>query len=323
MKKVIIDLLKRVSLFILKRNYIKKIGKCEIYEDRIICFVDDKKIKKTSNEFTCYNLWLYGNLEYNKKFLQECGINKPVLYYFENIQFDKQLYINAYNDSELIFKNCTFIDCININHANNIIFDNNRYLSSYNYRGGNTFNISCRKIEDANSIKFLNEKFIVESKFKDLNISNKKESSFTLNLSSSEVSFDDCNIKNINLFSCRTRKLLLKDTTISSNEFCVTADNIKSSKSKIVSKNGVIIETNNCDRMFLNDIESEYIVFNDEEIENVSEIKKEINSLRNQRLLLLNVFKKLQYNCNNVISEELIELSNTMNKESIKKVLKK
>lgn len=321
MENKLLSMLKNIKNRYLELKYLNKIknyGKCEVHEEYIICFVDGDKIKRNSNGYVCYDLWLMGFSKFN-----ENVVNKPVRYIFENVEFDKMIYINSYNDLEIVFKNCIFYNQIYINNANSIVFEDNKYCSIYKYKGGEGFGISCRDVRDANKIKFLNDDLTVTS----LNIKNRFQSDkselINLNLSAREIIFDNCDISSVNLFTVKSKRFVLNNTNIKSKESYIGSVNIVSNNCNIYAENGIIVEVDNYDRSFFSDIESRYVVFNEAEYENTGELKKEIDDLKEQRILLLNTFKNIYNKCNNNILDEIMRVSDKMNNESVKKILKK
>ena len=146
----------------LKNKYLKEItnnlGKVEITDDKIICYVDQKKLDKqsiveieyvASSEFcikqTTHKIQLK-NLSDSK--LKELGIDLSVYFIFDNIQFG-DLSLNCDKDNiHILFKNCTFNKSINIK-APNVTFESNEYS------GVNSSEI----VIGANNLKIINETY--------------------------------------------------------------------------------------------------------------------------------------------------------------------
>lgn len=325
MKIKILNLIRKICVFFLKRDYINKItkyGKCEITDDKIICIVEEEKLVKYCNKYLYFDLNITDFFEKDKKILEICGLDKPIQYIIQGIKFKEKLYINVYGNNEIIFKECTFSDHININHVNNITFDNNKYIPKYIPKQKTAFWLSIRRIEDAKTIKIINNGLNCELKKDEVrNIGT--NSVFNTHLSADKVEIINCQNIICDILRIDTKNLYIENSKIESNESYITADNIDIENSKIDIKNGIVIENINCNDKAIKKIESLYILYNDEEICDEDNIIVKKETLHQKRLKLLEVLYKIKNNCEDIILYKLIKVSNTMGKELVTKILKK
>lgn len=90
----------------IKRKLTRNLGKVVEEEDKLICYVDKKKIKKTRYESTVY---CYGIIEKNKDLADYYKQNKPIVYILDGIELkNKNIHIHGYDNCEVIIKNCKF-----------------------------------------------------------------------------------------------------------------------------------------------------------------------------------------------------------------------
>jgi len=292
--KKINEIIDSAIIYVLRKSYfaiISDIGKCDICNDKIVCIVDENKIKKDSFNSWNYKLVLNGISkkfrENNKKVLKKCGLDKKIIYIIENINFDKRVYIDSY-DSEIIFKNCSFVDGIHIINADNIIFENNTYVLKDNK---NRFGIATRDVEDVKCIKFVNDNIFVTREEE-----SNDEILMNLDLFSKKVEIINTKVTKNSSVLVDTKELVISESTINSDELYITAEVIESHNSVANIKEGIIAENSDTyvDKYTLE-----------------------------QRKKLLNSLIKIREQCNSCISEKMIEVATNAQKESIKKVLKK
>jgi len=322
--------MKKISVFLLKRilfKNVRKYGKCKILEDKVICFVDEKKLKKHSNDIFWYKLNLYGIPLGYKEIASKYGFDKPVEYVIEGIKFDKRILVNSYN-ADIIFRKCIFSRIVAIDHAANITFENNKYTLKYaNYVYGlmnnpnDYFWLENRDIGEIECIRFINDDLntVLDNKeSKD----NGKNLLMKVYLRAKRVEVINSEIKNNTVFLIDTEKLIMENSSINSDEVYITADNIESDNSNVIAKDGVIIESDGQVDSFLSDIESSNIFYNGKEFGR-EEILEEDKCLHEQRILLLNTLKNIKNNCDEYILKKINEVSNNINNKTVRKILKK
>lgn len=295
MKKVS-EIFDKIILNILRNSYlaiIKDIGKCSIIDNKVICLVDENKIKRDSFNSWNYKIMLNGlnkNFkEDNKEVLKKLKVDKGIQYIIENINFDKRVYIDSY-DSEIVFRNCSFTDGISIANVDSIIFENNVYILSNNNKE-NKFGISTSDIERVNTIRFIND---------NVYITNSDENSnnilINLDLFAKKIEIINSKISKNTSVLIDAKDFIISQSKISSDELYITAEVIESHNSVADIKEGIIAENSDTyvDKYTLE-----------------------------KRKLLLNKLIQLREQCDNNIFEKTKEIIADSQKEKIQKVLKK
>lgn len=294
--KLFYNLFRELELREIRKNIlsnIRKYGRYEILEDKIICYVDKEKIKNKYSEL----LQLHG-ISKKDKGAKKCKLDKPVQYIIEGIKFTKNIEISSYYDAEIIFRNCTFAGSIKIDHASSIVFENNKYISKSFFSKEkqevvcNQFWLSSRKNE-VDSIKFINDNLFAF---------NAEKSKMNLYLFAKKIEFLNSNIDTNRLLLIDTKDLKITNSDINSNELYITSNNIECEKMKIKSKEGVIIESNDNNETLLNNIDSKNLFYNGRKI---ITSKNKVNSERN---LLLEELRVLRENCNNICNNNVKKL---------------
>lgn len=256
------NFIKRVYIYLLKNHYMNKLrmyGKCEINEEQIICFVDEVKLKQNSTKNVTYFIELMGFQEIDENILELCGLNKPIKYIIEKIKFDKYIYIDSGSNIEIVFKECEFNERININSVNKITFENNKYITKPNFDEKEIFSISCRKMEDANCIKFKNDNLIGIQKCNNPVI-RKKERLVNTYLNAKKIEIVDCGDIHSDKLHFVTKELIIKNTTIHSKDTYINASDIEGKNSKIFSNNGIVIENDMNNYICIENVSSPYII---------------------------------------------------------------
>ena len=101
---------------------ITKIGSIIESDDKFICKVEQEKVR-----------WIRGALKgWHKNISDEVleinGLNKPIYYIFDGIEFKQALRISLENQrANLIFRNCTFKDGIYLEDCCDVEFEKNTY----------------------------------------------------------------------------------------------------------------------------------------------------------------------------------------------------
>lgn len=300
--------IKKLGLNILKKDVIKTItnnlGKVVEEEDKIICYVDKKKCKKDKYHYT---IPCFGNaVSYNyKKLAQRLKLNKPICYIIENIDFDKRVSLFAYNDCEVIIRNCNFEQGI-YGHINSKCTIDNSYIKAFL---DNT-SISAKNLTIQN-----------------MTIKNELYSNCQLKFSADEkLEIIDSNIGKLN-----------EQTTIileSGNNINLVNAKIESDVITVKAKNIYTDEKSNLitDKLNLNieefntlNITSPLIVYNGQSIINAKNqnLSKDDLLLNLKRLEFLEVLKKLKAKCESINNTKISEIKQELDNQSIVKVLKK
>lgn len=331
MKNKIYKILQKFAIFIIRKERLKnanKIGKCTINENEILCIVDGDKLKKKSNEHFEYDLSLNGIIyrDIDKKMLEICGLNKPVKYIIENVEFDRKIRINSYFNADIIFKNCIFNGSILLDVVSgSVTFEDNKYLANYNY-GINydkhtDFYISTRSMNGdstVNSIRFKDDYLFV-----DKNIIYSGNPVLKLYLSADKTQFINTVMANKDgELNIKTSELVLDKSTLYVKDAFIEADNIKYNKGFISAKDNVVIDNINTNEDFKGHVYADEVLYNGELIKR-NHKKDEENDLITKRNNLLNLLKKIKNNCDIYIYGEITRISGDINNQNVTKILKK
>lgn len=267
------------------RNIFNFSGKIEIKEDRIIGMVSKLSLNYTFKRGKDYGMCLCGydsrnlNLEDRDYFS-----NKPIYYVFENINFDRGVTIETFFDVNVIFKNCTFSDYINLSGVNNVIFESNKYLG--NNSGKKLFLNGYGK-----KIKFVNDN-LIDSRSADLGINLNFESVEIVN---SSLSADDCDV------SIKSKELVLDNAIIECSSFDLDCNDIIYGYSSVIDSKKKI-NVNNKNNSF--DFGSAYapVMFNNGNVVREKEVVgEEIVSARSVLISELKAISEYFSNINEVI----------------------
>jgi len=330
------------------RNFTDKLGKLEEIEEKIICHIDKKNLNKFKNNYF-YEIDLHGltnlNPEY-KNIANKYNCEKEVEYIFENIIFDDKMIISATDGTHIIFKNCEFKDNIVFRWADKVTFENNKYYDNgcNNYKlGADTYLFHNNGM--INKLTLLNDNFI-NSK------TNHHPTKFGINLKLNTIEIINSNIiidnslkikeqekiKNHGGIIITAENTLIKNSNILVAELYLDSKNIEIDEtSKIIASNGVIIENQNNNKNIISNIETNYLIYNREEITEEKEPKKKdieenkditMNNassviLTNSRIRVVNILKEIKEKTIKNNEERLIEVKRELESTPIKKVLKK
>lgn len=296
---------KRKSIFEIATS--GNIGTYEIQDDKVICYVDDKLLKKYAKKnkgLRKYKLYLNGfyNLkEEIKRVCDECGILKPVYYIIEGIDFDSGVEISSSGNAHILFKNCSFRNGIKIHCANDIVFEDNMYEYPFSVHGYKSFLISNGFI---NNLKFVNDNFVNSHKNHPVK--------FGMSIKADNVEIINTYVKGdkLSVIELECDNFLVEGSTIICNEINVFSKNIKLWDDKIEANSG-----------FIMDEETMYMDFDQNTREN--------KELEDSRTDLINVLRNLRDKCNQNIETKINkEIDNLEKKEDklknkkIKKLLK-
>lgn len=327
MKKKIYEILRKQ----VARMATYKLGKIEITDDEIICYVDGRKLKKKEKYLHRYNL-VFKMVNPLKELYKIYRVYKPVHYIVKNVDFDMEVNIQtSTRNCHVTFENCSFTSGIGMDFADHITFKNNTYKARdykdyYSLVPEGKFYISTKANKnEVNQIAFLNDKISVEDtpiipvvRATDINKKpfpkRTKESTIEIWLYGKEITLIASEIVNAKKIEIGTDKLNLNYANISAEEIEIDAKNIESyhceTTSDVISINadhcvGQIKSNHN--GMFVNGVE----VNKHENGINTSDLE-----LQKQRLELINTFKKIERTSEEIIAKEI-------KKQPLTRVLKK
>lgn len=328
------------------QSFTDNLGKIEETEEKIICHIDKKKIHKFKNDFF-YEIDLHG-LTYSdskyKNLADKYNLEKTIEYIFENITFEDKMIISSNIGTHIIFKNCEFKDNIVFRWADKVTLENNKYYDNgcNNYKlGADTYLFHNKGM--INKLTLINDNFI-NSK------TDHHPTKFGINLILDTIEIISSNINIDNSIKFKDQEivrnmggiLITAENTIinNSNIYCsylyLDSKNIEiDQNSKIAAIAGVIIENKNNNENIISNIDTNYLVYNREEINEQKEPKEKeankylnknnINSviLTNSRIRVVNVLQEIKEKIVKSNEERLIEVKRELESSPIKKVLKK
>jgi len=323
--------IKSLAKKIISLYYLKSVnglaGKIEIKDDKIIFYINKNKLEKNKAQKSEYNYTFNDAsiLKYNKCVLTKYNLNKPFYYVIENIDFKDKVYFNISSNSHLIFRNCTFNNQIEIYGKGNVVFENNNYFSK---KDSELTNKSLIKI-DVNNVKFYNEVlnnttnakkfFNIDIESDSVEIINStietdgkiKIVAKEIDVLSSKISSSDIFInvqildayKSVlgmenNILEINTGEMILDLSCIYADLISLKVKKIECNKTRIISKNGIILENDN--NKLMEYIYAPLIIYNGILKSSNEEIVKitELSSKRKQLLQLLKTIKNMQENIN-------------------------
>jgi len=254
------------------KDITKGLGKCEIFDDKIVCDVSEKKIKKKFNKGSFYFITLGNGGLFDKKLLDFYDLKKPVHYLFNGINFDKKVKLIApLKRCSVIFNNCSFGDYFMVDQADNVIFDN-----------CNTVLLSVRDKNDVNIIEIMNS----HMNFSVLDMET------NLYVKASLVKLSNSYLVGSDSFTIESDNLVLeKDSFIDSKDIVIDSRNIDFIYGDVDSDN---ISISTCSNVDLKDIRSSNVLVNDICFrKNRIDVSEEDVRLQRSNLLLLNELRKI------------------------------
>lgn len=294
----------KVIIKIGKKSYLKRftenIGKLVEEEDRFICYVNPKKIKKDKYGMSELSLNAFNsNWKDMIKVYKFYGVNKPIYYVIDGIIFENVLYIKSYGEAYIIFRNCEFNENIIIKYANSVTFEKNKYFdhSPIYFSGSQKFFYGY-----ADEVRFINDKFYNSDE-------KHHPCSFGMNIEATKVEIINSNINidntveweerkvasDIGALEIKAKEIIINDSIINAPMICLSGDNINIDEDSLVkSKNLVMIDNSNEDLENFN-IESPCFVYNGVEFNNDKKliIEKEDIKIQKERTNLINVMRAI------------------------------
>lgn len=235
------------------KEFTRDLGKIEILDDRINCYVDNAKLKQYLIDHKNY---LMLGREYKSKKEMEVleNIEKPIYFIIENMKFSSNLEIYG-SMCSIEFKKCIFKHSLRFNNLENMVFKDNRFYNddrpiSYIFKS---------KIYN---IEFINNDFYF--------IHNEKNPYLT----EVDMEIRAKNIKLIN-FIFHNPKIIfglwffsqnidISNSELYGNYLLLNSDNIKRSNNKFCFNKVKIMETNNNhNKLNISDIDAPLIIYND------------------------------------------------------------
>lgn len=316
------------KIYEILRNYVAKrathnLGKIEIKDKEVICYVDGKKLKKQMKERNLdrYNIMLHC-IPRDEEIYKVYKLDKPVHYIIRNIDFDKEIEIMAsMKDCHVTFEKCKFTACVGVSFADHLTFIDNIYRAQtyknyFSIHKHGEFCISTRTNKNKiNKIEFFLDKINLEDtetipiyRARDLNnpIINKTIKTITkIWLYAKEIVFSFSDISNAKSIDIEADTLKLICSDISSKEAEIKANDLKLTDTQIKS-DVITIDSPKIDGKLL--MKHNGLFINGVEIDKTKNEVVVDNydiSLQQNRLDLINSLKKIEAHAEEKISEEI------------------
>ena len=302
---------KITSIFInmLLKELTGNLGKVEVTDEEIICYVDNKKIQgKYDKKNRVYRVDFSSTKILTTELLNKYEINKPVRYIVDGIRFRDKLFFTTDKDTSVLFKGCKFHKQIRIVSADKVYFENNKYYDRYPvYAYKNKF-LSGR----ANTIQFIFDNFVNSGK------DHPTQFGMDIIANNFNVISSNLDIKENNEDSCiMAQNLTIMSSQISCPSIYLICDNMDVVSSKIVATNGIMIDEKNSDKNssnIIDSIESPSITYNGQEQQRISD--EEI-AKRYHRVALIKELRRIRDNCISENNKQLKIEENKLNQKTI------
>ena len=326
MKKKIYELVRKQ----VARMATGKLGKVEIFDDEIICYVDGRKIKKKEKYSHRYNL-IFKMINPKEELYKKYRVDKTVHYIIRNVDFDREINIQtSMKNCHVTFENCTFKESIGIDFADYITFIKNKYKAKdhknyFSLVPEGHFYISTRRDKnEINNIEFIDDNIEVDDiniipiiRGNDTNrkVNRKRSPIIKLWLYGKEVKFENTAIVDAESIEIGTDTLTLNSTSISSKEIEIDSENLIADTNTTIDTEIISIENNN--EAQIKKIDAKSIFINGIEAnKNKLHLDSDDLELQKKRLELINTLNKIELSCEETISEKI-------KKQPLTKVLKK
>ena len=332
MKQKIYEMLRKY----VARRATNNLGKVEITDDEIICYVDGKKLKKEMKEryLNRYNIVLK-SIPFKEEIYKICHLDKPVHYIIGDVDFDREIVVMASTKNCYVtFENCKFKTFVGISFADHITFKNNIYEVNddkyiYSLIPYGEFHMSTRNVSEVNKIEFINDKIMVDDTpevrairasdvSKELKNNTYKKGIIEMWLYAKEISFIDSDIINAESLELNVEKIIMENSNLDVNELSVYTEDIMSSNSYI---NTDVADINSGKDDVISQIQGINIDYNSLFVDGIevnknTAINKQTLELQQKRLELISVLKRIGNKCHEEISMQI-------KSQPLKRVLKK
>jgi hypothetical protein len=313
-KKIELKLFNLVRQDYLER-FVGNLGKIVEEDDKIVIYATQKLVDKNGKKII-YELHSSGMNTYYEKsreIVEKYKLNKPVYFVFDGIKFDRYVQLSSHF-SNVIFKNCTFDNGLQVFHCENLTLENNKY---YNWIDFGYKPFLSGKVKE---LTIKNDKFVNSYE-------NKKysETKFGIQISSDKVNIVNSNIcaESHGKINIDAKEISIINSTISAPEIYLGSDSIKSSNSVIKSNNGIIIDNKNCD--FNGNVQAPIVIYNGIDLnasnKTISVNESDVN-LKKARQKLLNKLRYLRDYCEQININKSQKIKKQLDSQPISKVLR-
>lgn len=301
------------------------IGIYQVENDKIICYVDNKKLAQKLEKSKNANLILPGTERFNnlneesksKLAKMNIGTNNQIYYVIDNMEFNNLTVLSSCNNTNIIFKNCSFYQYIKITSANNITFENNKYYCFKPMKKMEQFlQVDC----PVNNLQFIRENF--------MNSGRNQETNFGIAGTIKNLELINSNIianKPGTITMITTGTTTLTNSSMIAPEIYLDSTTIIGDKtSQISALDGMIIESKRIVEPI--NLLSPYIIYNGYNISNpfgkIEKFSDEDFELYKARRQIIKTFKNISLLTNNQIEKEIEQFRRTRKKQSIKTLIK-
>lgn len=284
----------------LLRNITNKLGIVEVTDDKIICYVDNKKLKKyrKGKYLTFYELILKTKNGCPKETLDIYKVNKPVYFVINNMNFETALTIMTGKDTNITFSNCKFNREVSIYSGGEIVLENNQYCDEDRvYKNSLVF---CRI--DCKSLKFVNDNFVNKSTYK-------TQTNFGIMIDTDNLEIINSNFdlkNNDGVISVRTKNMNIDNSDIiCHNSIYIKSDEINSIDTTIKSETEVVIENKN--NNYIMGVTSPKTIYNGMDLSKYHSLEPKNMELQKSRIALVESLRILRDKCINISLSKTIE----------------
>ena len=294
-----------------------KLGKIVEEDDKIIVYATQKLVDKNGKnvfyELSCNGMNTY--YEKSREIVEKYKLDKPVYFVFDGIKFDCFVRLSSHF-SNVIFKNCTFDNGLQVFHCENLTLENNKYRNWTDFYGyGNSFLFGR-----FGKLTIKNDEFVNSYE-------NKKygKTKFGVRVSADKVDIVNSNIcaESQGKIYIDAKKISIIDSTVTGPEIYLDSDSIKSSNSILKSNNGIMIDNKNCD--FTGDVQSPTVIYNGVSLNSSNEtisVNEADVKLKSARQELIQKLRNLKDYCQQVNRNKAYKIQEKLDSQPISRVLK-
>lgn len=291
----------------LKRKFTNYLGRVVEEEDKLICYVNKRNCKKNKFE---YIIKCKGIEESNQELAKLYKLDKPICYIIDDLKTAKhRIYVFGYDDCEVIIRNCQFGFDLNVHVNNKCTIENTHVQAPSSYLSIGATNLII----------------------KNMNIHNELSISLPLHIIFGSAESIEINDSNIGKENENTRVSIISNQVLTIKNSKVSGDAVKFAAKKInADRNSTLIASEKVDLIAEDfnqiSITSNNIIFNGKKISNNKKsvvLKKVTDPVKIKQLELINLLKKVKFECEKTNAEESTKYQEKLAQKPISKILKK
>lgn len=324
MSKIIENLRKKVGLKIYNiarqdhlERVVGKLGRIVEEDDKITIYATQKLVEKNGKK-AFYELRCYGmstDYEESRKVVEKYKLNKPVYFVFDGIVFDGFVQLSSHF-SNVIFKNCTFNNGLQVFHGANVTLENNKYINWTDVYGcGEPFLYGI-----FDELTIINDEFVNSYDLKQY-----VKTKFGINVSADKVNIISSNVcaESQGQININAKEIFLVNSTIAGPEVYLDSESIKSSDTILKSDNGIMIDNKNSD--FTGDVQAPTVIYNGVDLnasKEVVSVNEDDVNLKRARYELFQKLRNLRDYCKQINEEKTHVIQEQLKSRPISRVLK-